>query len=458
MRKLLVLLVAVGAALAVAAYWFTPPANGTADAGFGTEPVERGDLTESVPATGTIRPRQTVLVGSEIAGRVVKLFAHSALNQGVRVDEPLLQLDPELAKLTLAQAEESLERAKLQVMAGELKIDSARVGYDLTQKLLAKELGNSKAVDQARLQLKAAETEVAANRISLREAENAIKRAQLGLRKTVLLSPVDGTILDRTVEVGQLIGPANQGHLFTIASDLARVQLHTQVAESDIGRVRLGQRARFTVYAYSDSDYHPEGLVAEIRQLPTPALGAMAQSAIYYDAVIDVTNEPRSGDSAVAHETKIGGAVGVDGPRPPRPAARDQGWKLMPGMSANVDIILRVHHDVWKVQTAALGFQLDDTYQTERAKQKLKEWEKKIQWQPVWTLGNDHKPWPVFVRLGGTDGNQEAGIGDARFREVLEWEPGMRPDPNDPAAWPRVITVAPPVKKSGLFDQLKLKI
>lgn len=445
MKKLLVLLVVVAAGLAMAAYWFKPSTNGEAEAGFTTESVQRGDITETIPATGTVRPLWVVPVGSELAGKVARLYVKE-YNHAVHEGDPLLELDQEMAKLTLAQAEQAVEKAKLLVSAGKVKEEGARVALDLKEKLFSRSVADEKDVKQARLQVEAAETERRANELSIQEAQNAVEKARLGLRKAIVRSPASGTVLDRTVEQGQLIGPPNQGHLFTIAADLGRVRLHTQVAESDIGRVRVGQKVRFTVYAYSDNEYHPEGTVVEIREMPTTTASAVAQSAIYYDVIVDVKNEPRGPET--------------DPSAPATGKASGRGWKLMPGMTANVDIILRVEHDVWKMPTAALGLQLDEHYQTERARQKLNQWENKEsknQWKAVWIVGPDHRPWPIFVRLMGS-GNEPA-LSDAKFQEVLEWDPELHPvpDPKDRATWPKVITAAPPVKKSGLFDQLKLK-
>ncbi len=436
MKKLLLILVVAGAFLAVAAYWLSPAPNGDVDGGYTIDKVEWGPLTETINATGSLQPLALVPVGSEIAGKVIKLYPGADTGRVVQQGDPLLDLDSEVARLTLEQAKHAHMRAKQLVSAGQLKVDAARTGLDLQQQLYGRQLADKKAVDQARLQVQAAETELQSNKVAIGEASTAVQKAELGLRLTQLKSPVSGTILERAVEEGSLIGPANQGHLFFIASNMERMRLHAQVAESDIGRVKLGQKAKLSVSAYGDTDYQPEGVVVEIKQKPT-----MVQSAVFYDVLIEVPNEPRN--ESVKDGRKI--------------------WKLMPGMTASVDIIQRTHPHVWKVKTAALNFQLDEHYQTDAARQKLKKWDErpdKNLWQPVWVMGKDHKPWPLFLRLGGTNSSGETAIGDAQFREILEWDPDLSPPPNekDDKTYPRVITAAPPVKKTGLFDQFKLKV
>jgi hypothetical protein len=223
---------------------------------------------------------------------------------------------------------------------------------------------------------------------------------------------------------GQLIGPPASAQLFTLATPLERMHVHAQVSENDIGKVRQGLAARFTVYAYTEDEARFAGKVLEIRQ-PTNVHGA-----VFYDTVIDVANQ-----------------------RDPK----TKEWRLRPGMTAAVDIILRKHSQVWKVPTAALSLQLDETYQSEAARAKLAQWQGRKDhddWKPVWILDPQGKPWPIFIRIGGRNASGETGIEDGQLAEVLEWEPqgDVKPDPTNRATYPQVITAAPAVRKRGFIE------
>jgi hypothetical protein len=202
------------------------------------------------------------------------------------------------------------------------------------------------------------------------------------------------------------------------------MHVHAQVSENDIGKVRSGLPASFTVYAYTDEEARFSGRILEIRQ-PSNVHGA-----VFYDTVIDVANrrDPKTGE-----------------------------WQLRPGMTAAVDIVLRKHTDAWKVPTAALSLQLDEPYQTEAARAKLTQWQTRKDredWKPVWILDSQGKPWPTLVRIGGRNAAGENGIEDGQYVEVLEWDPQLEPKPNPTAraTYPQLITGAPVVKKRGFIE------
>jgi hypothetical protein len=200
------------------------------------------------------------------------------------------------------------------------------------------------------------------------------------------------------------------------------MEVHTQVAEGDIPRVRKGLLASFTVSAFGDDDAEFRGKVKEIR----PMAGSN-QGAVYYDTVVEVANrkEPVSGE-----------------------------WRLRPGMTASVDIVRREHRDVWKVPAAALNFHMEEAYWTDAARQHIAHWRQRsdtADWHALWIWDSDkRRPTPLFVRLGGADKNGEPGLRDGDFIEILEWEPGREPATS---AAPRIIIDAPPAHAPGFFDQ-----
>jgi hypothetical protein len=128
-------------------------------------------------------------------------------------------------------------------------------------------------------------------------------------------------------------------------------------------------------------------------------------------------------------------------------------------MTATVDIVRRTHPGVWKVPSTAMNFQLDEHYQTNEAKARLSDWQQRPDrqdWRAVWVM-KENKPWPVFVRTGGKNAQGESGIVDAQYYEVLEWEPGTKPDPQVPGSYPQLIVAAPEVGKSKLFNLPNIK-
>jgi HlyD family secretion protein len=444
MKKLLVLLVLVMLGLAAAAWWFSPARRESGEAAFSTASAEFGSLTETVSATGVLQPQEVFPVGTELAGKVVEVAAD--FNQIVSEGDLLLRLDDRAAQHKLKQAETAVQLAKTAVQQAKAQQDAAEKTVDRLRKL-SENVSMRKDLDAAEAQLKAAQVAVDVADVRVREAEDARSLAELGVKLTRVHVPViarpsasggpapglgalapDGSapqgkrkfiVLERKVELNQQVGPPASAQLFLLGGDLAQMQVIAQVAEGDIGRVRRGQRADFTVSAYGD-DVPFSGRVTDLRLLPTSDHGA-----IFYRVVIDVTNrkDQASGD-----------------------------WQLRPGMTASVDVVVRRHDDVWKVPIAAVNYQMPDEYQTDAARAKLAQWQGRKdaeQWKAVWAVGSGGKPWPVFVRLGGSDGKGDTAIHDAQFDEVLEWDPDFPPP--DPKGPPQFIIGAPPSSKGGLF-------
>jgi len=328
------------------------------------------------------------------------------------------------------------------------RAEAARGGAQLRVKKLSdqvkNEIGFQKDLDEAEMGLKMADAAVRAAEAKVEEARDAERLAQYGLDLTVVRVPngregagtsLSGkkhyTIIERKVVPGQLIGPPASAQLFTLTSDLGQMQVHAQVSENDIGKVRDGLNATFTVFAYAEDEARFRGKVVEIRPMPTSLHGA-----VFYDVVIDVANarDPRTKE-----------------------------WMLRPGMTASVDIVLREHTDVWKIPTEALSFQLEEPYESDAARAKLSQWQSRsdfADWKPVWILDAHGKPWPVFLRIGGRNAQGETGIKDGQYNEVLEWDPELEPKPQAgvPSTYPQVITNAPPARKKGLFDQPNVKL
>jgi HlyD family secretion protein len=430
-KKLLVLLVLVFVVIAVAAYWATPSSKQNGEEGFTLVPVEFGTLVESISAPGAVQPRSVSVVGSRLSGVVVKIYANADYGHNVVKDEPLVELDRQQAEIKLMQAKTAVNEAKAALAAAEAQRNLAEVTAQYIKELVAKAINTKPQGEEAEYRLKAAEEQVKTVRIKIEQAENAVKEAQLGVDYSTIRAPISGTIIDRKIVDGQLVAPPASAQLFTIASDMSEMQVNVGVAQSDVGKIHPGMDATFTVDAYQDITSPFRGKIEQIRPMPTNISGA-----VYYSTIIGVQNRRD-------------------------PYAKEY-WMLRPGMTASVDIRLREHKDVWKLPAAVLNLQLDEHFQDELAKAKLREWQSRKDandWKPAWVMKNK-KPWPEFVRLGGTNARGETGIKDGQFAEILDWDPDIqpKPDPKNPETYPQVIIAAPPAHKAGLFNTPNLKL
>jgi HlyD family secretion protein len=278
--------------------------NGDAPS-YRTEAVTRGGIQQTVTATGTVNAVTTVLVGTQVSGTIKTLYAD--FNSRVTKGQLIAQIDPEMFEAQVAQAKANLEKADATFRDAERTLKRNR-------ELFSKNL-------IPRSDLDTAETNFDGARAQTEQAKAALKVADTNLRYTRILSPVDGVVISRNVDVGQTVAASFQTPtLFTIAQDLTKMQVDTNVAESDIGVVKVGQDVEFTVDAYPDTTF--KGKVWQKRQAPITV-----QNVVTYNVVIQVDN-------------------------------RD--LKLMPGMTTNVSIIITTRRDVLRIPNAALRFRMTD--------------------------------------------------------------------------------------------------
>lgn len=270
-----------------------------------TIPVTRGPITQAVTATGTLNPVINVQVGSQVSGNIQKLFVD--FNSKVKAGDVVAQIDPVLfqAAVTQAQGDVASAQAALELA----KLNAAR-----TQDLFAKKNSAQVDVDQATATLHQAEANV-------KIKQGALDKAQADLDHSTIKSPVDGEVISRNVDVGQTVAASLSAPvIFTIANDLAKMQIDANVAEADIGGVEAGQKVDFTVDAFPQRTFHGE--VVQVRNAPITV-----QNVVTYDTVIGVNNAD---------------------------------LKLKPGMTANVSIVAAQRDDVLKVSNAALRFKMAD--------------------------------------------------------------------------------------------------
>jgi HlyD family secretion protein len=280
-----------------------------------TARVERGRLVARVTATGTLSAIVTVQVGSQVSGRIAELSAdfNSTVKKGQRIakiDPQLFQAAVDQASANLLAAQGNLAKAKAQAVDAQRQAERAR-------QLAEKKLVAQADTDTAQSNAEAAQAAVQAAEGSVAQARAALSQARVNLAYTDILSPTSGTVISRNVDVGQTVAASLQAPtIFVIAEDLAKMQVDTSVAEADVGRLRDGMPATFTVDAYPSETFR--GTVRQIRNSPTTV-----QNVVTYDAVIDVANPD---------------------------------LKLKPGMTANVTFVYAEKDGVLKVPNAALRF------------------------------------------------------------------------------------------------------
>ncbi|MGB9093615.1 MAG: efflux RND transporter periplasmic adaptor subunit [Gallionella sp.] len=258
-------LAAIVIAAGIAYYWLH-----TADAPpqYRTQTVERGDVSQTVSANGTINPVTLVSVGTQVSGTVKKLYVD--FNSKVKKGEILLELDDSLLAAQLKQSAANVESAQA-------SLDLAAANEKRTSDLFALEYVARQDLDTAVQAKKAAAAQLQAARAQL-------ERDRANLSYTVIRSPVSGVVVDREVDVGQTVAASLQTPtLFKIAQDLSKMQIDTNFAEADIGGIRVGQAVRFTVDAFPDR--HFMGEVKQIRLNPTTV-----SNVVTYDVVVNMDN------------------------------------------------------------------------------------------------------------------------------------------------------------------------
>ena len=249
---------------------------------FSTVPVGKGTIAAQVTANGTLSAVGTVQVGAQVSGRVIELHAdfNDKVKKGqiiAKLDEAVLkaQIDSSAASLALAAA--NVNKAQVALMDGERQLRRQKTLQD--QQLVA-----GATVESAEVASDTARAALAAAKATQSQAAANLAQAQLNLSYATIHSPVDGVVLSRAVDVGQTVAASLQAPvLFTIAEDLARMQIDTAVSEGDVGRLVENMKATFTVDAFPGRQFG--GIVRQVRNAPTTT-----QGVVTYDAVIDVDN------------------------------------------------------------------------------------------------------------------------------------------------------------------------
>lgn len=305
--------IAVAAALIAGAVWWVRAPR--AAPSYVTVPVSRGAVARAVSASGTVNPQLTIIVGSYVSGVIQALYCD--YNTRVKKGQICATIDPRPYQTQVDQAAAELGTAQAQLVKDRASLAYARAAHARTLALVKDGYVTQDAVDNALSALDQARAQADLDTAAINQKKASLKAAQVNLEYTHIVSPVDGTVVSRNVTIGQTVAASFQTPtLFLIATDLTRMEVDTNVSESDIGGLRLGNKASFTVEAFPGRAF--AGTVTQIRQAPQTV-----QNVVTYDVIVGVENNDQS---------------------------------LMPGMTATTRIVTQARDDVLRVPDQALRY------------------------------------------------------------------------------------------------------
>ncbi|HQS59281.1 MAG: efflux transporter periplasmic adaptor subunit [Gallionellales bacterium 35-53-114] len=356
--------------------WWLMPAKMPAESRYVTAGIERGEITQTVSANGTLNPVTLVNVGSQVSGIVKKIYAD--FNDRVKAGQILLELDPALIEAQLQQSTANVENARA-------SLELAQANEARTRGLYAQEYVTRLELDQSVQALKSARAQLAVY-------EAQAKRDRTNLSYTVIRSPVSGVVVSREVNTGQTVAASFQTPtLFKIAQNLSKMQIDTSYAEADVGSIHVGQLANFRVDAFPNRSFH--GKVHQVRLNPTTQ-----QNVVTYNVVVSVDNTDQS---------------------------------LLPGMTAYVNIIIAQSKGVVMVPNAALRFRPADKSRANNKPQEVRQEGKQDERKQersktdaapmgtVYVLENG-QPKAIKVAIGITDNrNTEVLSGDLKEGAIV---------------------------------------
>jgi HlyD family secretion protein len=351
-KKLLIILaIAVMAVLAGIIIVF----SGSKKIKFKTAKIQKGEITQTVRATGNVNPVTTIIVGTRVSGTIVALYAD--YNSRIKKGQLIAQIDPTPFENELKHSEAELLNAKATLFKAEVTLKDAERTLKRKQELFKRDLIARSELDDAETAYNTARAQYEIALAQVKKAEAGLRQAKTNLGYTRIFSPVDGVVIAKNVEVGQTVAASFQTPtLFTIAPDLTKMQVDTNVDEADISKIKTGMEVNFTVDAYPDKKF--KGIVSQIRLSPT-----VTQNVVTYNVVISVDN---------SH------------------------LLLKPGMTANVTFVVNSKENVIKIPNSALRFKMPDTPPSKQ--------------QGVWVIRGGKS-----VRV-----NVKTGISDGEWTELIE--------------------------------------
>jgi HlyD family secretion protein len=292
-------------------------------------PVTRGEIESVVMTSGTLEAMNTVIVGSQLSGQIAAIYAD--FNQAVDKDALIARIDPRTFEARVAQNRAEVQVAEATIVQRQAELARAQVTLRQAERDLARRQSLRDRGHLSDAELDADLTNVATNRAgveiaaaavvnaeaALAQKRSALQQSELDLERTEIRAPIAGTIVNRTVQQGQTVAASLQApELFQIAEDLRHMKVEASVDEADIGRIREGMTCRFTVDAHPDRVF--QGKVTQVRVAPDRLL-----NVVTYRVIIETDNRDRT---------------------------------LLPGMTANVEVVLGTRTDALRVPSAALRF------------------------------------------------------------------------------------------------------
>ena len=332
-------------ALTGGGYWWYTQKQASSDVQYRTSKIERGNLQASVSASGAVNPVTQVSVGTQVSGQIKELYVD--FNSEVKAGQLIALIDPETFEYRVRSAQADLDSTRAQVLTAQANVASSnaqvsRAKLDLTeaqrdldrqQTLVDKQFVTQSVADKARAlvatlgeSVKVADAQVAVTAAQVKSAqasvaqrESTLAQARIDLTRTKITSPVNGIVIKRSIEKGQTVAASlSSPELFVIAQNLQDMQVDASIDESDVGKIRTGQKATFTVDAFAGQTF--EGEVRQVRKA-----AQNVANVVTYTAVIGFSNS---------------------------------GGRLLPGMTANVRVITEARENVLKVANAALRMKI----------------------------------------------------------------------------------------------------
>lgn len=311
-KWLLILLAAAGVG-----YYFSE--NRDEGPEFATQKLSRGNITEKVTASGIINPISTINVGTQVSGTIKEIYVD--YNSEVKKNQMLALIDPDLFEAKVAQQRAALDIAKAQVLLQESTVKYNEKNLKRIRKLNNQKYSADKELDLAEKDYDTSIAQLALNKAQVEQAEASLQSAETELRYTKIISPVDGIVVSKAVEVGQTVAASFQTPtLFNVAEDLTKMQIEASVVEADIAKVKEGQVVEFSVDSFPDEIFY--GIVTQVRNE-----AITTSNVVTYEVIIEIDN-------------------------------RD--LRLKPGMTANVEVITAQKENVLLVPNKALRFTYDD--------------------------------------------------------------------------------------------------
>ena len=279
------------------------------------EKATRGDIQAGITATGTVNAVTTVLVGTQVSGTLKAIYVD--FNSLVKKGQLLALIDPASFEAQLDQATANMLSAKANVEKSRAALLDAQRTWERNKILWEKKLIARSDLDTSETNYESAKAQLAVSKAQVAQTEAARKNAETNMRYTRIISPIDGIVVSRNVDVGQTVAASFQTPtLFNIAKDLTKMQIDTNVDEADIGRIKTGQEVDFVVDAYPANVF--KGMVGQVRIAPTTV-----QNVVTYDVVVMVDNSD---------------------------------LKLKPGMTANVTVLVAKKNGAIRIPNTALRF------------------------------------------------------------------------------------------------------